>query len=87
MCAPIPPLVGYDALISAAQTTPGVTDPEVQKLVNARKQLIAGKSSQACKAVDAFVSYVKKESGKKISTVNANVLLYKSQEVKIAMGC
>jgi hypothetical protein len=78
-------LVGYDALISAAQTTPGVAPPEANKLVNGRKQLVAGKLSQACKAVDSFVSYVTRE--KKISAVNESMLLYKSQEAKIAMGC
>ena len=33
------------------------------------------------------MSYVTKVSGKKISTANANMLLYKSQEAKVAMGC
>ena len=84
-CVPIPPLVGYDALITAAQTTPGVAPPEVTKLVNARKDLVAGKNSRACKAVDSFVSYVTRE--KKISPANVTMLLYKSQEAKIAMRC
>lgn len=86
-CVPIPPLVGYDALIGAAQTTPGVAANEVKQLVNNRKQLVAGKVSLACKTVDSFMSYVTKESGRKISTANASTLLYKSREAKVAMGC
>lgn len=86
-CVAISPLVGYDALIGAAQTTPGVAAAEAAKLVNGRKDLAAGKNSQACKAVDAFVSYVNKESGKKISAANATMLLSKSQDAKNAMGC
>ena len=87
LCVAIPPVAGYDALITAAQTTPGVAGVEATKLVNNRTQLVAGKNSQACKAVDSFMSYVTGESGKKISAANANMLLYKSQEAKIAMGC
>ena len=86
-CVPILPLAGYDALISAAQKTPGVADAEATKLVISRKQFVEGKNSQACKAVDSFMSYVTMESGKQISTANATMLLYKSQEAKIAMGC
>ena len=64
-----------------------VASSEANKLVTNRKQLAAGKVSQACKAVDSFMSYVTRESGKKISAANASMLLYKSQEAKVAMGC
>lgn len=81
------PIVAYDALISAAQTTPGVAASEVNKLETARKQLVAGKPAGACKAIDGFVSYVQKSSGGKISTANANMLLTKSQAARVAIGC
>lgn len=81
------PVVAYDALISAAQSTPGVAASEVNKLITARKQLVAGKPSSACKAIDGFVSYVQKSSPSKISVTNANMLLTKSQAARIAIGC
>lgn len=86
---PIPPLAGYDALISAARTTPGVAPGEAAKLVNGRRNLVARNQSHACGAetVNSFVSYVRRESGRKISTANAQMLLSKSREAKNALRC
>jgi len=81
------PVVAYDALISAGQTTPGVAASEVNKLITARKQLVAGKPSGACKAIDGFVSYVNKQTGKGISTSNAAMLIRKTQDADVAIGC
>jgi hypothetical protein len=86
-CIPIDPVVSYDALITAAQNTPGVSASEVNKLLSARKQLVAGKPSSACKAIDSFMSFVSQQSGKKISVANATFLLQKSQTAKSAIGC
>jgi len=86
-CVAIPPLVGYDALISASQATPGVAASEVKKLVNARKSLVDGMNATACTAVDSFMSYVGRQSVTRISAANASVLSNKSQEAKIAIGC
>ena len=84
---PIDPVVAYDALVTAAQNTSGVAASEVNKLVSARKQLVAGKPASACKAIDSFMSYVAQQSGKKISVANATFLLQKSQTAKSAIGC
>ena len=81
------PIVAYDALISAAQSTPGVAASEVNKLVTARKQLVTGKPAGACKAIDGFVGYVNKQTGKTISVANAGALIRKTQDADVAIGC
>jgi hypothetical protein len=81
------PIVAYDALIAAAQTTPGVAASEVNKLSTSRKQLVAGRPASACKAIDGFVSYVNKQTGKAISTANAATLIRKTQDADAAIGC
>ena len=86
-CVRMDPIVAYDALISTAQTTPGVAASEVNKLVTARKQLVAGKPAAACKAIDGFVSYVNKQTNKTISASNAAILIRKTQDADAAIGC
>ncbi len=86
-CVKMNPIVAYDALITAASSTPGVVASEVNKLSTARKQLVAGKPSGACKAIDGFVSYVNKQTGKAISTANAAMLIRKTQDADVAIGC
>jgi hypothetical protein len=80
-------IVAYDALISAASSTPGVPASEVNKLSTARKQLVTGKPAGACKAIDGFVSYVNKQTGKTISSANAAMLIRKTQDAGVAIGC
>ncbi|HEX6575966.1 MAG TPA: hypothetical protein VF042_13440 [Gemmatimonadaceae bacterium] len=86
-CVKMDPIAAYDALIAAAQTTPGVPASEVNKLVTARKQLVGGKPSNACKAIDGFVSYVNKQTGKTISSANAAILIRKTQDADASIGC
>ena len=87
-CAPVyvSPVEVYDALISLASTTPGVTSGEVNKLIAARRHIGTNPSS-TCKAITAFMSYVTKQSGRKISPANANALLQQAQASKTALGC
>lgn len=85
-CVKMDATVAYDALISTAQSTPGVSASEINKLISARKQL-TGKVSAVCKAIDGFVSYVNRVTPKSISTANAAILIRKTQDADVAIGC
>lgn len=85
-CVKMDATVAYDALISTAQLTPGVAASEVNKLISAKKQLTT-KVSTVCKAIDGFVSYVNRVTPKSISTANAAILIRKTQDADVAIGC
>jgi hypothetical protein len=87
-CTPISPLATFDALISAAQANSDVGKGDLNKLVNARKQLVAGKTRDVCKALNDFEKYIARESAKKKDPLlGGAILLEKSAIAEAAIGC
>ena len=62
-------------------------DAKLQNALDALKAASAGNMSTACSKLDAFINEVLAQSGKALSTAQANQLIIAANQVKASLGC
>lgn len=75
-------------LTSLSSSLAGVGGGSFSSQLNqAIAQLAAGQTQAACNDLTAFANHVKAQSGKQLTTAQANALLAQIAQIKSAIGC
>jgi len=65
----------------------GIANSLVTKLENAQAALAAGDAAAACELLRAFINETRAQSGKKLTTEQADEMIASAEQIRAAIGC
>ena len=65
----------------------GIANSLVTKLENAQAALAAGDTAAACELLRAFINETRAQSGKKLTTEQADEMIASAEQIRAAIGC
>lgn len=83
----VPTLADLIALLQSFGLPKGLENSLASKLENALKSLDAGKFSAACGQIAAFIGQLEAQSGKELTTDQANQLIAAAGSIRTSLGC